>query len=197
MPITKLEEFKIERLEILKPDGSYDEKLLPDIPKEFLLKMHGVMVTARVFDEKAFKLQRQGRLGTYPQILGQEASQVVPAMCLKPKDWLLPTYRGQGCYFARGMPLKNSLLYWGGDDRGATFPDDQNDVIFAIPVGSHLTQAAGLAWACKLRKDPSVVLSYLGDGATSKGDFHESLTFAGVYKLPLIYVVETTSGPSR
>jgi pyruvate dehydrogenase E1 component alpha subunit len=190
LPIREIAKFKIERLEILSPDGRADEALMPAISKEKMLEMYRMMALCRVFDEKAFKLQRQGRLGTYPQILGQEATQVVPALCLEKKDWLLPTYRGQGSYFARGMPLVNSLLYWGGDDRGVSFPEGQNDMIFAIPVGSHLTQAAGLGLACKLRKDPSVVLCYLGDGASSKGDLHEGLNFAGVWKLPVIYFVE-------
>ena len=190
MPLTTLAEFKIERLEILRPDGTADEALKPNLPKEKLLEIFRLMVTARVFDEKAFKLQRQGRLGTYPQILGQEASQTVPPLVLKKKDWLLPTYRGQGCYFARGMDMRNSLVYWGGSDLGATFPEGQNDMIFAIPVASHLTQAMGLAWACKLRKDPSVVLTYVGDGSTSKGDLHESLNFAGVNKLPYVLLIE-------
>ncbi|MBI2070288.1 MAG: pyruvate dehydrogenase (acetyl-transferring) E1 component subunit alpha [Elusimicrobia bacterium] len=190
MPIKTLAEFKIERLEILGLDGRADESLAPAIAKDKLLDIYRMMVLCRVFDEKAFKLQRQGRLGTYPQIIGQEATQVVPAFCLQKKDWLIPTYRGQGSYFARGMPLVNSLLYWGGDDRGVSFPEGQNDMIFSIPVGSHLTQAAGLALAAKLRKDPSVVLTYLGDGASSKGDLHEALNFCGVWKLPAIYLVE-------
>lgn len=190
MTVKKLAEFKIERLEILSPEGKCDEALKPDIPKEKLLEIYRLMVLGRVFDDKAFKLQRQGRLGTYPPIAGQEATQFVPPLCLQKKDWLIPTYRGQGAYFARGMDLVNSLLYWGGDDRGVRFPEGQNDMIFSIPVGTHLTQAAGVAWGAKLRKDPSVVLCYLGDGASSKGDFHEALTFAGVFKLPVIYLIE-------
>jgi TPP-dependent pyruvate/acetoin dehydrogenase alpha subunit len=82
------------------------------------------------------------------------------------------------------------LLYWGGDDRGVHFPEENNDLIFAIPVGSHLTQAAGLAWSCKLKGDKTVTLAYLGDGTTSKGDFHEALTFAGQFHLPVIYLIE-------
>jgi len=190
MPKETLAEFQIQRLEILSADGTLDEALEPDIPRDKLLEMYRVMLLCRFFDERAFKLQRQGRLGTYPQIIGQEASQCVPVLCLEKKDWLVPTYRGQGSYFARGMDLKNSLLYWGGDDRGVDFPKDQNDLIFAIPVGSHLTQAAGLAWASKLLKKGQVVLTYLGDGATSKGDFHESMNFAGVYGLPVVYLIE-------
>ncbi|MBI4369794.1 MAG: pyruvate dehydrogenase (acetyl-transferring) E1 component subunit alpha [Elusimicrobia bacterium] len=190
MPLTKIADFKIERLEILGADGRCDEALVPVISKEKMLEIYRMLVLIRVFDEKAFKLQRQGRLGTYPQILGQEATQIVPPMCLEKKDWLIPTYRGQGSYFARGMPLVNSLLYWGGDDRGAKLPDGQNDMIFAIPVGSHLTHAVGVAMAAQYRKDSAVALTYLGDGASSKGDFYEAMNFAGVYKAPVIFFVE-------
>ncbi|MCX5789478.1 MAG: pyruvate dehydrogenase (acetyl-transferring) E1 component subunit alpha [Elusimicrobia bacterium] len=190
MPLRTVHEAKTERLEILAADGTVDKELEPKLPQEKLLEMYRKMFEIRVFDERAFRLQRQGRLGTYPQILGQEASQIVPALCLKPKDWLVPTYRGQGAYFARGMKLRYSLLYWGGDDRHARFPDGNNDMTFAVPVGSHLTQAAGLAWACKLQKQGRVALTCLGDGTSSKGDLHEALTFAGQFKLPAIYVIE-------
>lgn len=190
MPLKAVARSETNRLEILDPEGNADAKLAQDISKDVLLEMYRKMVQIRAFDERALKLQRQGRLGTYPQILGQEATQIVPALCLRPTDWLVPTYRGQGAYFARGMDLRYSLLYWGGDDRGVRFPDGNNDLVFAIPVGSHLTQAAGLAWADKIRKKDGVTLCYLGDGASSKGDFHEALTFAGVLKLGLILLIE-------
>ena len=190
MPLKTIAEFKIERLEILDSEGRRDASIPLDISEETLLRMHRLMTELRVYDEKAFKLQRQGRLGTYPPILGQEATQVVPPLCLKPKDWLIPTYRGQGTYFARGQKLRYNLLYWAGDDKGVNFPEGNNDLIFSIPVGAHLTQAAGLAWGAKLAKDGGVTLCYLGDGASSKGDFHEALTFAGVMKLPVIYLIE-------
>lgn len=190
MPIKTLAEFKIQRLEILAPDGTVDKELEPKLSDEKLLEIYRKMVEIRAFDEKAFKLQRQGRLGTYPQILGQEATQIVPALCLKPKDWMVPTYRGQGAYYARGMKLRYSLLYWGGDDRGVHFPEENNDMIFSIPVGTHLTQVAGIAWAMRLKKDTSVALTYLGDGTSSKGDFHEALTFVGQFKAPAIYIIE-------
>jgi pyruvate dehydrogenase E1 component alpha subunit len=190
MALTTIAEHKTERLEIVSPNGEADRTLLPNISKEKLLELYTKMVQIRVFDERALKLQRQGRLGTYPQILGQEASQVVPACCLRKDDWLVPTYRGQGAYFARGMQLRYSLLYWGGDDRGVNFPKDNNDLIFAIPVGSHMTQAAGLVWGQKLQNKDSVALCWIGDGASSKGDFHEAMTFAGVYKLGLVMLIE-------
>lgn len=190
MALKTVARFEIQRLEILNADGVADPGVPIDIAPEKLLEIYRKMVEVRAFDERAFKLQRQGRLGTYPQILGQEASQIVPATCLRKSDWLVPTYRGQGAYFARGMPLRNSLLYWAGDDRGATFPADVNDMIFSIPVGTHLTQVAGIAWASKLRKEDAVALTYLGDGTSSKGDLHEALTFAGQFKLGLIVIIE-------
>ncbi len=190
MSLRTVAESRVQRLEVLGENGKADPSVDPKLWPETLFKMYRTMVEIRAFDEIAFKLQRQGRLGTYPQILGQEATQVVPALALEPKDWLVPTYRGQGAYFARGMKLRYSLLYWGGDDRGVHFPEETNDLIFAIPVGSHLTQAAGLAWASKLKKDGAAALAYLGDGASSKGDLHEALTFAGAFKLPVIYLIE-------
>jgi pyruvate dehydrogenase E1 component alpha subunit len=179
-----------QRLEILSPDGCVDTALVPDIPKETLLEIYRKMVEIRVFDERAIKLQRQGRLGTYPSILGQEASQIIPSFCLKPLDWMIPTYRGTGPYYARGMKFRHALLYWAGDDRGACFPEGNHDMTFSITVGGHLNLATGLAWAEKLKKNGGVVLAYLGDGASSKGDFHEALTFAGIMKLPVIFVIE-------
>lgn len=190
MPITTVERFEIRRLEILGADGVADPALDPKLPRETLLKMYALMTLARVFDDRAMKLQRQGRLGTYPQILGQEATQCVPPLLLEPRDWLVPTYRGQGSYFARGYDPKYSLLYWAGDDRGVSFPEGNNDLIFSIPVGGHITQAAGLAWASKHLRQGQVVLCYLGDGASSRGDLAEGMNFAGVWKLPLIYFIE-------
>jgi pyruvate dehydrogenase E1 component alpha subunit len=190
MPIRVVERSTVERLEILSPEGILDASLAPKIPDEKLLEIYRRMVEIRLFDERAMKLQRQGRLGTYPQILGQEATQIVPPLCLKPKDWMVPTYRGQGSYYARGMQLRYSLLYWAGDDRGVHFPEENNDMIFAIPVGTHLTQVVGLAWASKLKGDKAVALTYLGDGTSSKGDFHEALTFAGQFRLPVIFIIE-------
>ncbi len=190
MPLKTVARMEIQRLEILAPDGTVDKALMPKVSDELLLKMYRLMFQIRRFDERAVKLQRSGRLGTYPMITGQEASQCVPPLALKPTDWVVPTYRGGGVYFARGMQMRYALLYWAGDDRGTHFPDGSNDMIFSIPVGTHLTQAAGLAWGEKLKKTKGVALTYCGDGTSSKGDLHEALTFAGQFKLPAIYLIE-------
>ncbi|MDE2141163.1 MAG: pyruvate dehydrogenase (acetyl-transferring) E1 component subunit alpha [Elusimicrobia bacterium] len=190
MPLRTVASTDVKRLEILTPDGAVDSALMPKISNELLLKMYRLMYQIRRFDERAILLQRSGRLGTYPMITGQEATQCVPPLALKASDWAVPTYRGGGVYFARGMKMRYALLYWAGDDRGTHFPEGSNDMMFSIPVGTHLTQVAGLAWGEKLKKKGGVALTYCGDGTSSKGDLHEALTFAGQFELPAIYVIE-------
>jgi pyruvate dehydrogenase E1 component alpha subunit len=190
MPLKTAVTAEVKRLEILSADGTVDAALDPKLPKETLHKMYRLMFQIRAFDERAIKLQRSGRLGTYPMITGQEATQCVPPLLLKPADWVVPTYRGGGVYFARGMQMRYALLYWAGDDRGTHFPEGNHDMIFSIPVGTHLTQVAGLAWGEKLKKTNAVAVTYCGDGTSSKGDLHEALTFAGQFKLPAIYIIE-------
>ena len=190
MPLKTVAALEVQRLEILSPDGAVDEALMPKVKDELLLKMYRLMSQIRAFDERAILLQRSGRLGTYPMITGQEATQCVPPLALKASDWAVPTYRGGGVYFARGMQMRYALLYWAGDDRGTHFPDGNRDMMFSIPVGTHLTQVMGLAWAEKLKKKGGVAMTYCGDGTSSKGDLHEALTFAGQFKLPAIYIIE-------
>ncbi|MDO8757537.1 MAG: pyruvate dehydrogenase (acetyl-transferring) E1 component subunit alpha [Elusimicrobiota bacterium] len=190
MPLKTIASLDIQRLEILNVDGTCDKSLMPKLPDKLLLEMYRLMFQIRHFDERAILLQRSGRLGTYPMITGQEATQCVPPLALKPSDWVVPTYRGGGVYFARGMQMRYGLLYWAGDDRGTKFPDGNNDMIFSIPVGTHLTQVAGLAWGQKLKGEGGVAMTYCGDGTSSKGDLHEALTFAGQFKLPAIYIIE-------
>ena len=190
MPLKTIASLDIKRLEILDINGNIDKSLMPKVSDKLLLEMYRLMYQIRQFDERAILLQCSGRLGTYPMITGQEATQCVPPLALTPPDWVVPTYRGGGVYFARGMQMRYGLLYWAGDDRGTQFPDGNNDMIFSIPVGTHLTQVAGLAWGQKLKGEGGVAMTYCGDGTSSKGDLHEALTFAGRFKLPAIYIIE-------
>ncbi len=190
MPLKTLATLAVQRLEILAADGTVDAQRMPKVKDDLLLKMYRLMFQIRAFDERAILLQRSGRLGTYPMITGQEATQCVPPLALRATDWVVPTYRGGGVYFARGMQMRHALLYWAGDDRGTHFPDGNNDMIFSIPVGTHLTQVAGLAWGEKFKKKGGVALTYCGDGTSSKGDLHEALTFAGQFKLPAVFIIE-------
>jgi pyruvate dehydrogenase E1 component alpha subunit len=133
-------------------------------------------------------LQRTGRLGTYAVSLGQEAVSVGVASAMRAEDVLLPSYRDNGTLLWRGTKMEEILLFWGGDERGNLSSGPAHDFPYCIPVGSQAPQAAGVAYAFKLRKEPRVAVCLFGDGATSKGDVWEAMNFAGVHKLPLLFV---------
>ena len=187
MPKTLAKDFRIEWLQILDEHGNCDQSLLPSFSDEQIKVLYENLVFARAFDEKAFKLQREGRLGTYASILGQEAAQVASAFALEPGDWMFPAFREPGASFVRGLPPYMIFQYWAGDERGSKIPEGQNDFPITIPVGTQIPIGAGAAWGAKLRGDKIAVLVYLGDGATSKGDFHEGFNLAGVFSLPVVF----------
>jgi pyruvate dehydrogenase E1 component alpha subunit len=190
MPKKLIENFSVERLQILDEEGNCDEELRPCLDGEQIKKLYEWMVLARTFDDKAFKLQREGRLGTYASILGQEAAQIGSAYALKPTDWMFPAFREPGASFVRGLPMRMIFQYWAGDERGSQIPEGLNDYPITIPVATQIPIAVGVALAAKARGDGSAVLAYMGDGATSKGDFHEGLNFAGVFSAPVVFVCQ-------
>jgi 2-oxoisovalerate dehydrogenase E1 component subunit alpha len=146
------------------------------------------MVLTRAFDLKAVSLQRTGRLGTYAVSLGQEAVSVGVASAMREEDVLLPSYRDNGTLLWRGTKMEEILLFWGGDERGNLSSGPAHDFPYCIPVGSQAPHAAGVAYAFKFRKEPRVAVCLFGDGATSKGDVWEAMNFAGVHKLPVVFV---------
>lgn len=147
------------------------------------------MVLARAFDAKAVALQRTGRLGTYASSLGQEAVSIGIAHAMAPTDVLLPSFREHGLQIQRGVKPEEILLYWGGDERGSAFAEPADDFPVCITVGGHAPQAAGVALALKLRQEPRAAVCVFGDGATSKGDVYEAMNVAGVWQLPVLFVV--------
>ncbi len=184
-----LDPAKGERLEILDPEGRLVRPdLAPDLSAEELRRMYGLMLLTREADHKALLMQRQGRLGTYASSLGHEACQVGAAFGLHPEDWIFPYFRDMGLYLTAGYPLGTYYHYWMGHEAGFRTPDGLNLFPFAIPVASQIPQAAGAALAARLRGQPLAVLTTFGDGATSEGDFHEGLNFAGVFRVPAVFV---------
>src|SRR6202163_3738766 len=173
----------------LAPDGTVLRRL-PDFASDtnLLISLYRAMVLARAFDLKAVSLQRTGRLGTYAVSLGQEAVSVGVASAMRQEDVLLPSYRDNGTLLWRGVKMEEILLYWGGDERGSLTSGPAHDFPFCIPVGSQAPHAAGVAYAFKFRKEPRVAVCLFGDGATSKGDVWEAMNFAGVWKLPVVFV---------
>jgi 2-oxoisovalerate dehydrogenase E1 component alpha subunit len=158
---------------------------------DLLKRLYRAMVEARLLDEKTIALQRTGQLGTYASILGQEAVGAAIGHALESKDIFVPYYRDVAAQLIRGVSIRELLLYWGGDERGNDFkhPVAAQDFPFCIPIATQVTHAAGVAAAMKIRGRPHAVLVTCGDGATSRGEFLESVNLAGVWKLPLVIVV--------
>jgi pyruvate dehydrogenase E1 component alpha subunit len=191
MPVSVCYETKIEHLQILGEDGKLDEKLARNtLSDNDVLTLYESMSVCRQLDEIAFKLQRSGRMGTYPQNKGQEASAAASAYALKSSDWIVPCYRENAALFWHGLPMEHVLLHWMGDERGNQIPKGVNMLPLSIPIGTHMLHAVGIAWAAKLRKEDTVVATYFGDGATSEGDFHEAANFASAIKTPTIFVCQ-------
>lgn len=183
----------IDRFEI--PYYQYlneESKLADEIPplaedKDTLLKLYRLMVLVRTMDTKAIALQRTGKLGTYPSTRGQEAVFVGVGNAMNKDDIFVPYYRDMGTLIQRGAKLSQILQYWGGDERGNCYSND--DFPYSVPIGSQTLHASGAAFAIKYRKEKRAVLSMIGEGATSQGDVYEAMNVAGVWKLPVVFVV--------
>jgi pyruvate dehydrogenase E1 component alpha subunit len=180
----------VEHLAILDKDGNVDTDLEPDIPDDLLQKLHRFMLLGRRFDERMLRLQRQGRIGTFAPIKGQEASQIGPVATLREDDWMVPAFRESGAMIWRGQSLEGILLLYGGYNQAGEIPGGINNLPVAVPVGTQILHAAGLAYGMKYRGDDRVAMTFFGDGATSEGDFHEGLNFAGVFQTPTVFVCQ-------
>ncbi|MEZ5850509.1 MAG: pyruvate dehydrogenase (acetyl-transferring) E1 component subunit alpha [Hyphomicrobiaceae bacterium] len=154
-----------------------------------LIRLYRAMMLTRIFDEKAIALQRTGRMGTYASSLGQEAVGVGTASAMQADDVLLPSFREQSAMLWRGVTMAELLTYWGGNERGSDFKGPREDFPICIPVGTQFPHASGVALAMQIRRQPRCAVAMGGDGATSKGDFYEALNMAGVWKLPLLVVI--------
>ena len=190
MPLETRATFEVTYLGILDEQGNADPELLPPLTDAEIRHMYESMVLARVFDERAVALQREGRLGTYPPITGQEATQVGSALALAPADWVFPSFREMGVHLTLGYPIQQLFQYWSGDERGQYTPQHLNIFPFCVSVGTQIPHAVGAAMAARYRHDPLAVVAYFGDGATSKGDFHEGFNMAGVFRLPIVFICQ-------
>ena len=187
LPVSTLQRDPDERFGILDEDGEVREGVEPpDLDEETLVGMYREMRLVRHFDQRAVSLQRQGRMGTYPPLSGQEGAQIGSAHALAEEDWLFPSYREHGASMIRGFSLERTLLYWMGHEVGYD-EDDANIFTPAVPIATQLPHATGAAWASKLKGENKAFLCYFGDGATSEGDFHEALNFAGVFDTPNVF----------
>lgn len=182
-----IKNFEVKKLEILDINGICDKKLMPKISKEEIKKLYESMILTRVFDEKALNLQRQGRLGVYASMRGQEASIIGSSYALEKDDWMFPCFRENGALLLKGYPMHQLFMYWGGDERGMQVPSNVNSFPISIAVGTQTLHAVGAAYANQYLNKKVASIVYFGDGGTSEGDFHEAMNLAGSFKLPVVF----------
>jgi pyruvate dehydrogenase E1 component alpha subunit len=187
-PASVLDRESDDPVQVLDSDGAVvDPDLLPALPDDRLLAMYRDLRTVRHFDERMVSLQRQGRIGTYAPAAGQEASQIAPTFAMRETDPITYQYREHGAVVARGFP-EEYVHYWAGYESGNAALWDAHVFPLNISIGGHIPHATGMAWAAKLQGEGDVVACHFGDGATSEGDFHEGLNFAGVFDVPAVFV---------
>ena len=166
---------------------------------QLLTRLYREMVRLRTLDERMMTLQRQGRVGFYGACTGQEAATLASAIALEPSDWIFPALRESGAMLMRGFSMVTYLCQVfgnaGDETKGRQMPSHMasksvNQVSWGSCIGTQLPQAVGAAMAAKIKGDKTVIAAYLGDGATSEGDFHVALNFAGVFKAPVVFVCQ-------
>lgn len=183
--------FDIRYHQFLNKDGVLVQPLpepLHDNPTLWKELYHYLLLN-RLFDEKAIKLQRTGQMSTYPSTEGQEAVTVGVGMAMERNDILVPYYRECGAHLVRGVAMEEMLMYWGGDERGSLYQNIPHDFPLCVPIATQCLHAAGVAAAVKYKKEKRGVVTYIGDGGTSKGDFYEAMNVAGVWHLPVVFII--------
>ena len=182
-------------LQVLDHDGRAIAPV-PDVPSDDLMKMLRHMLKLRHLDTRMLSLQRQGRIGFYGTASGQEAAITGSAYPMRATDWIFPALRELGVSMWRGTTVKEVVCQLIGNSGdvliGRQMPMHFSDrrvrtVAWSSVIGTQLPHAMGAAWAAKIQKSDDVMVGYLGDGATSGGDFHAAANFAGVFKLPVVF----------
>ncbi len=184
-------EGSIDYLQVLDENGTPNVSLIPkELDDAKLTEMLKYMLFARALDAKALSLQRQGIAVTYAPLVGEEATQIGSALAMRKQDFFVPNFRQHGVFLVRGFPLENFFIYWRGFEDGSRCPEDVNGTCVCVPVSTQMPHATGMAFAMKYAGEDSAVVAYVGDGGTSEGDFYEALNFAGVWKVPLVTIIE-------
>lgn len=178
-----------DKYEIIDANGDLVEgRQPPDISDDVMVEMYEDMVFSRHFDTRTISLQRQGRMGTYPPVAGHEAAQIGSGYAVDDDDWIFPSYRESAIPFVRNVSPEAILRYWKGNEEGNAALAAANIFPINIVIASQIPHAVGMAMAFEYRNDGDrAVLCHFGDGATSEGDFHEGLNFAGVFDAPSVF----------
>ncbi|MBH0155719.1 pyruvate dehydrogenase (acetyl-transferring) E1 component subunit alpha [Fictibacillus sp. 5RED26] len=182
---------QFETFQILSEDGEVvNESAMPNLSDEDLQELMRRMVYTRIWDQRAISLNRQGRLGFYAPVAGQEASMLGTHYALDKEDWILPGYRDIPQMVFHGFPLTQAFLWSRGHFQGGQIPEGVNVLMPQIIIGAQIIQAAGVGFGLKKQGKKNVCITYTGDGGASQGDFYEGLNFAGAYRANTIFVVQ-------
>jgi pyruvate dehydrogenase E1 component alpha subunit len=182
---------------VLRDDGTLDPTYDPKLGDDEVKELYRHLVQTRQLDERFVALQRQGRIGFHVGSLGEEAAILGSAYAMREKDWLFPCYREFGAALMRGLSLQKLTdnMFGNVNDtvKGRQMPCHYTCkavgwASISSPVGTQITHAVGAAWAAKIRREDVASLVYFGDGATSSSDFHSALNFAGVFRLPVVFL---------
>lgn len=185
----KLQDLKA--LTIISEQGEIvEEQGFPELSDDQLKELMRRMVFTRVWDQRAVSLSRQGRLGFYAPVSGQEGSMIGTQFALEKEDFICPGYRDFPQLVWHGLPLHQAFLYSRGHQHGGRIPEEVHALVPQIIIGAQIVQAAGVAMGLKKRGKKNVVMAFTGDGGSSQGDFYEGMNMAGAFKLPVIFVVQ-------
>ncbi|AZQ72458.1 MULTISPECIES: pyruvate dehydrogenase (acetyl-transferring) E1 component subunit alpha [Streptomyces] len=178
-----------ELVQLLTPEGERVEHpdYSIDLSPEELRGLYRDMVLTRRFDGEATTLQRQGELGLWASLLGQEAAQIGSGRATRDDDYVFPTYREHGVAWCRGVDPTNLLGMFRGVNHGGWDPNENNFHLYTIVIGSQALHATGYAMGVAKDGADSAVIAYFGDGASSQGDVAEAFTFAAVYNAPVVF----------
>lgn len=181
---------KFELVSALTAEGKLVDEDADDTDIGALERMHAAMLRARRFDERRLRLQRQGELGTFAPVNGQEAAQIGAVSCLEEDDWFVPAFRETAAALWRGANMADLFVVTAGWNEGIDMPEGGRTLPDTVPVSSQLPIAVGIAHAGRQRGEESVVMTVFGDGATSQGDFHEAMNFAAVMPAPVVFLCQ-------
>jgi pyruvate dehydrogenase E1 component alpha subunit len=198
-PSFDAEDPDIALFRVLRDDGTADPATDPGLPRDVLLRGYREMRRLRLLDARMTALQRQGRIGFYGAATGQEAVPIATGLVLAEEDWVFPALREQSVMLVRGFPLRAFLAQIFGNAadvlKGRQMPSHHSakavhQVSWSSCIGTQLPHAVGAAWAMRARKTGAAAVAFLGDGATSAGDFHAAMNFAGVWRVPCVFVCQ-------
>jgi pyruvate dehydrogenase E1 component alpha subunit len=181
----------VDYLQVLDENGTVDMSQFPkDLTDAKLVEMLKYMLFARALDAKALSLQRQGRAVTYAPLVGEEATQVGTASAMREQDTFIPNFRQHAVFLVRGLPLESFFIGWRGLVDTSEGAKKVKATAVAVPVASQVPHGLGIAFAMKYRSEGAAAIAYVGDGGTSEGDFYEALNMAGVWRVPLVVIIE-------